>query len=219
MSNVCKIVEGQKNLVTMPVGRAMFVNLDKPVENRKFPDNDPKYGLTVAYSDDTDLSVLVDEMKRIGGEKWGSNVPPKAKIKLRTIAGDLKDLEIENVGTNWGLAQKGDLKGQRTIQAQNVEAPVLVDADNKTISTIVVEDPKLMAQIKNTFYPGCYVQFSFAIYAGDSNFSFYLKGVKFVRDGERLGAPPASPADMFGEPTGGSAQDATKSDDSGDGWD
>ena len=221
MSNNTCIDRGD-NYVQTAVGRLTFPFLYSPKANQKGVD---KYEASVVFDDDADLTVLTDIMVRLAKEKFGDNIPPKVKTKIKTLQGKNKKLEFDTGEKNYNLYQQdGELKGLRVLQCSDPDMPAMIDSNNKPIFGLDDEPNDRTQKIKKNLYAGCYVSIVANVYAGihketnNKYLSTYLKGVKFARDGEPLGAPRKDVKSMFGAAPAESTVSEDTSSDSSDGW-
>ena len=219
MSNKCVLLESGDNNVKLATGRLTYPNLAKPKKKSN------KYEATIIFEDDADLSVLTETMTRVSKEKFGDDLPPKIKIRIKTLKGKLKKLVFDNESKNYNLVQQGPDKGKRCIQCSDPDMPVFVDEEGTQLVKLGDDNGDAARVIKGKFYAGCYVSVAINLYAGEFKdedgvtnkyLSAYMKGVKFEKDGEPLGATRMAPEDMFGKATSTSDDGYNEEDDDDD---
>jgi hypothetical protein len=144
--------------VTTPVFRVSFPNVFEP---QSFDGGDPKYGLTMLFDSDADLSALREAAKRAAREKWGEGKIPQG---LRSPFRD--------------GAEKPDLdgyEGKIFVRCTSKQKPGLVDLAVKPII-----DP-------SEFYAGCYAIATLNAYAydtkGNKGIAFGLLNIQKQGDG------------------------------------
>lgn len=166
-----------------PVGTAMYVNLFEPRARKDKDGNvkgDPKYQITLVFDEDTDLTEMKAEAKRVGIEKFGAKFPDlvkKGKMNWPFIDNaDKVDDDDERVE---GFTVDGEHVGFKSK-----DKPGIVDADAEPIMD------------KSDIYAGMKARVSCRAFAYDNEskgVAFYLINVQKVDDGERLsGNPDAS---------------------------
>ena len=154
------------DIVMTPEFRVSFPAVFKP----RVPQNDdgspgtPKYGVTMLFAKDADLSKLKAAAQEAVKEKWGDK-PPK---NLRSPFRDQGDRELE-----------GYVEGCVFINASSLQKPGLVDRQRQDIID------------ETEFYAGCYARATVRAFAyekkGNKGVAFGLNNVQKLRDGDPLG--------------------------------
>jgi len=143
---------------------------------------EPKYGLTMLFSKDDDISALKKAAEDACAEKWGADKSKWPK-NLRSPFRDQGEKDYE-----------GYEEGAVFVNATSKQRPGLVDA---SMNDIIDE---------SEFYAGCYARASINAFAydtaGNRGVAFGLNNVQKLKDGEPLGGR-TRPEDDF-EPVGGS---------------
>jgi hypothetical protein len=113
-NNPCRVLEGG-NILTCPV-RGGFVHLDNP--QKAMEDGKPdKYAYTLLFQPGSDISVLKQEMARVGQEKWGDKF-------IEYVKGDSFHNPIQDQG---GKSQyQGFVEGLPCITATGERKPPVV---------------------------------------------------------------------------------------------
>ena len=132
-----------------------------------------------------DIKAAIGEVAK---SKWGA----KAEATLKTIvAGDKTALH------------DGDLKAEY----EGFEGMYYVSSRNKSRPTVVDRDRTPLIQADGRPYAGCYVNAIVELWAQDNNFgkrvNASLKGVQFVRDGDRFAGGGVASEDEFDDLTEG----------------
>ena len=126
-------------------------------------DGTPKYGITMLFAKDADLSKLKAAAKEAAKEKWGDKIPKNLRSPFR----DQGDKELE-----------GYVEGCVFITASSLQKPGLVDRNREDIID------------ETEFYAGCYARATVRAFAydkkGNKGVAFGLNNVQKLRDGESL---------------------------------
>lgn len=152
------------------------------------PGDTPKYSCTILIPKDhtDDLAALNAAIKQAHAEAmqpkgaWGGKAPAAPKIAF--YDGDKPN---PNSGEDWGP----ECKGCYFLRCTTTSAPDVIDRNNQKIL-----DPD------TEVYAGCWCNFSVNVkaydYSGSKGIGFYLNAVRFVKDGEPLGAHNDAKADF-----------------------
>lgn len=169
--------------VTTPVFRVSFPNVFEP---QSFDGGDPKYGLTMLFGSDADLSELREAAKRAAREKWGDKIPSGLRSPFRDGS------------------EKPDLDGYQGTTFVRVTCktrPGLVDQACKPIIDA------------SEFYAGCYAIATVQAYAydtkGNRGVAFGLLNIQKQKDGTPFSGR-SRPEDDF-KPLAASAATASDS--------
>jgi len=155
-----------KKVVT-PEFRVSFPAIFKPSEyNGK-----EKFGVTMLFSNQTDLSKLKKMCVEVAKEKWGEKLPKPLKMPFRD--GNEKDLD-----------KYPSFEDTIFCAAQTLYQPGLVD---EGLQPIIDE---------SEFYAGCYARASVSAFAwefqGKKGISLNLMNVQKLRNGDKLGGRVAA---------------------------
>jgi len=168
--------------VITPTFRVSFPNVFRPAKPMAGSTQEPKYGLTMLFSKDDDISALKKAAEDACAEKWGADKSKWPK-NLRSPFRDQGEKDYE-----------GYEEGAVFVNATSKQRPGLVDAN---MNDIIDE---------SEFYAGCYARASINAFAydtaGNRGVAFGLNNVQKLKDGEPLGGR-TRPEDDF-EPVGGS---------------
>lgn len=126
-------------------------------------DGTPKYGITMLFAKDADLSKLKAAAQAAAKEKWGDKIPKNLRSPFR----DQGEKELE-----------GYVEGAVFINATSLQKPGLVDRNREDIID------------ETEFYAGCYARATVSAFAydkkGNRGVAFGLNNVQKLRDGESL---------------------------------
>lgn len=151
---------------TTPVFRASYPHLFKP--NTSFEGQEPKFGITMLFPKNADLSGMKKAAQNALIEKWGSDKTKWPK-KLRNPFRD-------------GDAEKDseEYKGVWFISATSKKQPGVV---NQQLEPIISESTD-----SDGFYAGCFARATLIAFAydtaGNKGVSFALQNVQKVKDGK-----------------------------------
>ena len=126
------------------------------------------------------LKTLKAEIARVAKTKWPDAVPPSVLFgKAKCCARDGDDND------------NPQFHGLITVSASNTIQPAVCDRDPRI--AVTAQD--------DIIYAGCYVNATIGLWAQDNDYgkriNANLRGVQFVRDGERFGAAPAEAEEEF----------------------
>lgn len=126
-------------------------------------DGEPKFGLTMLFDEDTNLSAMKKAAKAAIEEKWGDKPPKKLRMPFR-IGNDEKP-DDENY------------EDKIFISASSKKKPQVVDGDMEPVS-------------EEDFYAGCYARCTVIAFAyevkGNKGVAFALQNVQKLEEGEAL---------------------------------
>lgn len=185
--NGCKLLSNG-NVLT-PEGRFSYASLfHARLPRDAQPGAKAKYQCTILFKPNEDLSILVDEYKRVLSEKFGTD-PAKWPKKLKNPFLKQDDFDGDEY-----------VKGAFMLRCNSIRKPGVVDARAQQI-----EDEGLV-------YSGCYGRLTVRAYyydtAGNKGVAFGLQNAQKTRDGDPLGGTAANPTDEFDsfgdDPMGGS---------------
>lgn len=183
------------NRIHTPAGIASYVNLFTPrqrTDAKGNPKGDPKYGLALFFDEDTDLSALKAEAKRVGIEKFGPKFPELVKKgKMGWPFADTEDMDDPQPPFD----QPGTV-----VNFKSGDKPGIVDADAEPIMD------------KSDVYSGMVARVSCRAFAYDNEskgVSFFLVNVQKLEDGERLSGNPSA-EDDFGSAKGGKSKSKSR---------
>ena len=152
--------------IMTPEFRVSFPAVFKPrvQQNDDGSPGTPKYGVTMLFAKDADLSKLKAAAQEAVKEKWGDK-PPKS---LRSPFRDQGEKEHE-----------GYVEGAVFVSASSKQKPGLVDRQRQDIID------------ETEFYAGCYARATVRAFAydkkGNKGVAFGLNNVQKLRDGDPLG--------------------------------
>ena len=154
------------DVIMTPEFRVSFPAVFKARSSKSDDDGDagtPKYGITMLFAKDADLSKLKAAAQAAAKEKWGDKIPKN----LRTPFRDQGDKGLE-----------GYVEGAVFINATSLQKPGLVDRNREDIID------------ETEFYAGCYARATLRAFAydkkGNKGVAFGLNNVQKLRDGESL---------------------------------
>lgn len=154
--------------VITPEFRVSFPHVFKPQPPMQ-QGADPKFGLTMLFPKDADLTALKKAARTAIEEKWGTDQEKWPK-NLRLPFRDQSEKEFD-----------GYEPGAIFVNCTSKMKPGLVDASLNEISDMD----------QNEFYPGCYAKASIRAFTYDVNgnrgVGFGLNNIQKTRDGEPLG--------------------------------
>jgi len=169
------------NIITTPVGRISFPNLNKP---RAVNDGDtPKFSLSLLFDKEAQESKQFKRMRRevekAIEEKWGDNPPRKLKTPFLTID------DMDKIPDGYD-------EDTVFIRVSSTIRPGLVDQHKNAV------DPD---DARDVFVPGHYARAAVHVYAwqhpqGGKGVSFGLDHVQYARKGEPFGNK-TDPDDVF----------------------
>lgn len=146
--------------VTTPRFRVSFPNVFKPRKKDK-PEDADKWGLTMLFTKDTDLSAMKAACKAAAQEEWGDKIPKNLVMPFRD--GDEKDYD--------GYA------GMTFVNVSSNQEPGVCD-----------RNPKVKLTSEQEFYAGCYARATLRAFAydykGKKGVSFGLNNIQKLDDGE-----------------------------------
>ena len=123
----------------------------------------PKYGITMLFAKNADLSKLKAAAQAAAKEKWGDKIPKNLRSPFR----DQGEKELE-----------GYVEGCVFITATSLQKPGLVDRNREDIID------------ETEFYAGCYARATVRAFAydkkGNKGVAFGLNNIQKLRDGEPL---------------------------------
>jgi hypothetical protein len=172
-----------QTLVTAP-GRVMFPHFDVAVP---FENNPPKYSGMLILKDSETLDKLQKEINDVGTKAFGEAFLTDGKYYKPIVTGEEVMAKSEKARAelyegNFRLLAKG---------AEDKEPPKCYLADKSLMPRRPGNEDDLKS-IAQQFYAGCYARFAvtpFSFNVGNSiGVGLILKGVQFVKDGDRLGA-------------------------------
>jgi Enterobacter phage Enc34, ssDNA-binding protein len=160
--------------VITPKARLSYPRLDE-AQAPRVAGQKPKYSAMLLFAPGADLSPLKAAALEAGNEKW----PGKAAQMFKE--GSLRS------PFRSGMPSKGHEEGSTFINVRSVQKPGAVlasaGADGKPVR-VAPED------VKEVFYPGCWVRASLAAFAydtdGNKGVSFALNNIQKLADGDRL---------------------------------
>lgn len=181
-----------------------FPTLKKAEAPKNHPDSKPKFsgtGLMDPVQHKAEIKAIKTEIQRLCAELWpkapqvemwpGFMVHKPPKMKQIICFGEASE------GTGLGCSSKGEIysgyEGKWFIAGKNAKRPTLAGKDG----TILTPD-----EAEEILYPGSIVNASFEFTAADDQHGqgvyCLIRGVRFVRDGERFGANNAASLDELG---------------------
>lgn len=159
------MADEKKTLMT-PEFRVSFAHVFKP-QPAMDEGKDPKFGITMLFAPDADLSKLKAAASAAAKAKWGDNIPANMRSPFR----DQGEKNLE-----------GYVPGAIFINATSKQRPGLVDAG---VNDIIDE---------TEFYSGCYARATVNAFAYEARnpagavvnrgVAFGLNNVQKLRDGE-----------------------------------
>lgn len=172
--------------VITPRFRVSFANVFRPGKPMKEGEA-PKYGVTMLFEKDADLSLLRQAAHQAAVEDWGADQKEWPK-NLRSPFRDQGEKDFA-----------GYVAGNKFVNATSQQRPGLVDEQVRPI----IEESK--------FYSGCYAIAEVRAFTydkrGNRGVAFGLQNIQKVADGEPLGGR-STPESCF-TPIGGTAAPVT----------
>ncbi len=165
-------------VVKTPKFRVSYPNVFTP---SSFPGQEPKYGITMLFPKDADLSALKALAKKAVEAKWPDPVQ-RAKITSNpNFKNPFRDGDVEKADTD-GYA------GCIFVRATSKMKPGLVDRNAQPIMS------------EEEFYAGCYARAAVTAYgfntAGNIGVAFGLQHIQFIEHGEPFSGR-GKPEDYF----------------------
>ncbi len=180
-----EIKNAERKKVVTPIFRVSFPAVFKP---EGMDGSEPKYGVTMLFDSEADLTELKQIARAAVKEKWGDKPPANMRTPFRDGA------------------EKPDLDGYAGcvfVAARSKRRPGVVD---ENVQPIIDE---------SQFYAGCYARASVTAYtydkSGNKGVSFSLVNVQKIKDGEPFSST-SNPEDDFG-PASESSVDESAMDD------
>ena len=146
-------------------------------------EGEPKHSATVGFpKDHPAVAAIKQGFQKVATEKWGAKA---GDVYTQLKAGDklcLKDGDAK--------ADKEGYKGNLYLSASNKLKPLVIDGMKQPLDANSGKP-----------YSGCYVNAEIELWAQDNKFgkriNASLRGVQFVRDGQRLAGGGVSSADDY----------------------
>ena len=155
---------GRSDKLMTPEFRVSFPHLFEPWAGKDGKQT-PKYGITMSFSQETDITKLKQAAEIAVRARWGDNIP--------------SDLEHPFRVGNKQAEKYPEWKDCTVIASKSISRPGVVDENVQP----VIDPAKV--------YAGCYAQATINAYTydgpGNPGVTFGLGNVQFVRDGEPLG--------------------------------
>lgn len=169
-----------------PEGTARYVNLLTPRQRKDakgVAQGDPKYQITLIFDEDTDLTAMKAEAKRVGIEKFGPKfVELVKKGKINWPFGDNADKVDDDDNPILGFEKPGTFVGFKTK-----DKPGIVDDQAEPIMD------------KSDIYDGMRARVSCRCFAYDNEskgVAFALINVQKLGDADRLSGDPSAEDDF-----------------------
>lgn len=159
-------------LVKLKNVRINFASVFEPFVSAKFPNNEPKYQITLLLDKEikSDRDMVASLAKACDEAAGGAKV-----LKHPLIDGDEPGQHENNAGY------------------------YLVRPSNKRRPVVVGKDGEALTEADNVIYDGCYCNVALDVYYYPKMKGVFatLLGVQFAGDGEPLGRRGYTPEDMF----------------------
>lgn len=178
--------------INTPTGRLVFPAIARP---QAFKNSEPKYSAMIVCRPGDKLNALWAAINEVGHKSFGPEFEG-ANFYKPILSGEEVMEKSEKApeslyAGNFRLLAKG---------AEDKEPPKCYLAD-KSLMPRTYGNEEDLKRIEAQFYPGCYCRLAvtpFSFNVGNSvGVGLIFKGIQFIKDGERLGAPDLE--EVFGE--------------------